>query len=230
MLPMNVLALLRRAFEREQAYHERQQAMIGQQLTARGIADQRVLHAMTQVPRHLFVPAKLREYAYADCALPIEDGQTISQPFMVAYMLQALRLDGSERVLDVGTGSGYAAAVLSLLAAHVYTIERSPVLASSARERLAQLGYTNVSVVEGDGTEGLPMHAPFDAISVAAASPWIPRPLLSQLAHGGRLVIPVGSYDQQLLIRATCQDGEVLTEQLGKVRFVPLIGEHGWTN
>ncbi len=226
---MNLLEQLRQVFERQQGISHHQQSMIQHHLVGRGISDQRVLQAMAHVPRHLFVPPKLRKYAYADRALPIGDGQTISQPFIVAYMLECLHLHGTERVLDVGTGSGYAAAVLSQLVAHVYTIERSAVLVQRARERLQQLGYSNIIVLEGDGTEGLPDYAPFDAIAVAAASPWIPRPLLHQLAEGGRLVIPVGSYEEQLLIRATCRKGEVQTEQLGKVRFVPLIGEHGWT-
>lgn len=227
---MSILEQLRQVFERQQTVSQRQQHMIQQHLVARGISDQRVLQAMVQVPRHLFVPPQLRKYAYSDRALPIGDGQTISQPFMVAYMLQCLRLKGTERVLDIGTGSGYAAAVLSQLVAQVYSIERSAVLVQSARERLARMGYANITVLEGDGTEGLPAHAPFDAIAVAAASPWIPRPLLHQLVpERGRLVIPVGSYEEQLLIRATCREGEVQTEHLGKVRFVPLIGEHGWT-
>lgn len=228
---MSFLSNFREAFRRQAAVSHDQANMIQLQLARRGIHDQAVLEAMVTVPRHLFVPARLRHRAYEDRALPIADGQTISQPFIVAFMAQALQLTGSERVLDVGTGSGYAAAVMSMLAAEVFSIERSPMLAHEARERLALLGYRNVHVVEGDGTEGLPEHAPFDAISVAAASPWLPRPLCQQLVpETGRLVIPVGTYDQQLLMRATVHAGQTSTEKLGSVRFVPLVGEHAWTN
>jgi protein-L-isoaspartate(D-aspartate) O-methyltransferase len=203
-------------------------AMVRTQLAARGIDDERVLAAMQRVPRHLFVPEELREHAYQDRALPIEEQQTISQPFIVALMAQALALNGDERVLEIGTGTGYAAAVLSLLAADVYTIERWPSLAESAERRLHDLGYANTHVYVGDGTAGLAEHAPFDGIVVAAAAPWAPKPLREQLADGGRLVIPVGGRDEQLLLRMIRHGDEVRTERLSGVRFVPLIGAHAW--
>jgi len=207
---------------------EERQAMVRTQLVGRGIDDERVLAAMACVPRHLFVPEELGAQAYEDRALPIEEGQTISQPFIVALMAQALTLAGDERVLEIGAGSGYAAAVLSLLAAEVYTIERWPALAATAERRLHDLGYRNVHVFVGDGTAGLPEYAPFNAIVVAAASPWAPRPLREQLADGGRLIIPVGGRDEQLLLRLTRHGSEVRTERLSGVRFVPLIGAHAW--
>lgn len=210
------------------SYVQEQQRMIRTQLARRGIHDQAVLQAMSTVPRHLFVPEPLREHAYADRALPLPDGQTISQPFIVALMAQTLELRGNERVLDVGTGSGYAAAVLSLLAAEVYTIERSHELAESARTRLAELGYANVAVRLGDGTIGLAEQAPYNAISVGAASPWVPRPLRQQLAEGGRMVIPVGGPSEQLLLLVCKRNGNSQIKQLGGVRFVPLVGEHAW--
>jgi protein-L-isoaspartate(D-aspartate) O-methyltransferase len=202
--------------------------MVRAQLMRRGIRDRNVLHAMEVVPRHLFVPEEIRAEAYTDRALPLPDGQTISQPFIVALMLQTLELRGDEHVLDVGTGSGYAAAVLSVLANNVYTVERSEVLAETARARLADLGYRNVHVHVGDGTMGLPEWSPYDAIHVAAASPWVPRPLRTQLANGGRLVIPVGGDKEQLLLQVKKQHGETKVSQLGGVRFVPLVGEHAW--
>jgi protein-L-isoaspartate(D-aspartate) O-methyltransferase len=207
---------------------EERREMVLTQLARRGIDDERVLAAMAQVPRHLFVPEEVRAHAYQDRALPIEEQQTISQPFIVALMAQALMLGGTERVLEIGTGSGYAAAVLSRVAAEVYTIERWPSLAETAEQRLHDLGYDNVHVYIGDGTAGLPEHAPFDGIVVAAAAPWAPRPLREQLSNGGRLVIPVGGRDEQLLLRMTRRGDEVRTERLSGVRFVPLIGAHAW--
>jgi protein-L-isoaspartate(D-aspartate) O-methyltransferase len=207
---------------------EERRAMVRTQLAGRGIVDARVLDAMACVPRHLFVPEEIREHAYLDRALPIAEQQTISQPFIVALMAQALMLRGDEHVLEIGAGSGYAAAVLSLLAAEVYTIERWPTLAEMAARRLDELGYTNAHVVIGDGTSGLPEQAPFDAIIVAAAAPWAPKPLREQLADGGRLVIPVGGRDEQLLLRLIRYGDDIRTEQLSGVRFVPLIGAHAW--
>jgi protein-L-isoaspartate(D-aspartate) O-methyltransferase len=207
---------------------EERQAMVHTQLACRGISDERVLEAMARVPRHEFVPEEWRAQAYEDRALPIEEGQTISQPFIVALMAQALALRGDERVLEIGTGSGYAAAVLSRLAAEVYTIERWPALAEMAERRLHDLGFTNVHVYVGDGTAGLPAYAPFDAIVVAAAAPWAPKPLREQLSDGGRLVIPVGGRDEQLLLRLTRTGTLARTERLSGVRFVPLIGAHAW--
>jgi len=203
-------------------------AMVRTQLVGRGIEDPRVLDAMARVPRHLFVPQELRAHAYQDRALPIAEQQTISQPFIVALMAQALQLDGDERVLEIGTGSGYAAAVLSLLSAEVYTVERWPSLADAAERRLHDLGYTNVHVYVGDGTSGLREHAPFDGMIVSAAAPWAPKPLREQLADGGRLVIPVGGRDEQLLLRLTRHGDEIRAERLSSVRFVPLIGAHAW--
>ena len=202
---------------------------IDEQLVARGVADARVLDAMRRVPRDAFVPPESHPAAYADRALPIGSGQTISQPYMVAVMTEALRLTGSERVLDVGTGSGYQAAVLSLLAREVITIERRPELADSARTTLATLGYTNVTVITGDGTLGSPEHAPFDGIVVGAGAPRVPAALKAQLStSGGRLVIPVGPPEHQALHVVT-RDGTEFVDILGiGCVFVPLIGEEGW--
>jgi protein-L-isoaspartate(D-aspartate) O-methyltransferase len=202
--------------------------MVRAQLEQRGITDIRVLNAMATVPRHLFVPPEARAQAYGDRALPISDGQTISQPYIVALMAQALSLRPSDRVLEVGAGSGYAAAVLSRLAGEVYTIERWPALAEAAERRLHDLGYSNVHVFQGDGTAGLPAYAPFDGIAVPAAAPWVPRPLREQLGEGGRLVIPVGGRNEQILLRLIRSNHRTHTERLGEVRFVPLLGEHAW--
>jgi len=206
---------------------EAQRAMVAL-LAQRGIRDQRVLEAMLRVPRELFVPPQVRAQAYEDRALPIEGGQTISQPYIVALMAEALALEPNERVLEVGTGSGYAAAVLSLLASEVYTIERHRELAESAERRLQELGYRNVHVFVGDGTDGLPAYAPYDGIVVPAAAPWVPRPLREQLAEGGRLVIPVGGQSEQVLLRVTRRGHQTRSERLCEVRFVPLIGGHAW--
>jgi len=204
-------------------------AWIDDQLVARGIGDARVLDAMRRVARDAFVPDASLAAAYADRALPIGSGQTISQPYMVAVMTEALRLTGGERVLEVGTGSGYQAAILAELAREVITIERRPELAETARRRLAALGYTNVEVLIGDGTLGSPERAPFDGILVAAAAPRVPQPLKLQLADGGRLVVPVGPSDQQALHIVT-RAGEGFTEALGVgCIFVPLIGAEGWS-
>lgn len=207
---------------------QKRQNMVRAQLVRRGISDTMVLQAMAAVPRHLFLPENTRVNAYEDRALPIAEGQTISQPFIVALMAQASMLQGNERVLEIGTGSGYAAAVLSLLASEVFTVEVVPTLAKTARTHLAALGYHNIHVVQGDGTSGLPDQAPFDAICVAAASPWVPKPLRSQLADGGRLVIPVGGREDQLLLRLIRSGDTINVERMSGVRFVPLIGEHAW--
>jgi protein-L-isoaspartate(D-aspartate) O-methyltransferase len=209
-------------------YQVERDAMVRVQLAAREISDERVLRAMAAVPRHRFVPPALQDQAYADCALPIGEGQTISQPFIVAYMAQALELASTDRVLEIGTGSGYAAAVMSLLAAEVYTIERIPALARAAEATLRSLGYANVHVIVDDGTIGLPAYSPFDAISVPAASPWVPQPLRSQLTEGGRLVIPIGGRGEQMLVRLQQRDHLIRTERLSSVRFVPLLGAHAW--
>ena len=198
--------------------------MVSEQIEARGVHDPRVLSAMRRVPRHELVPRSLRDQAYEDHPLPIGAGQTISQPYVVAAMTEALGLSGDERVLEVGTGSGYQAAVLSLLCRQVYSIEIVPELAERARADLARLGYTNVEVRQGDGWRGWPEHAPFDAIVVTAAPEQIPPDLIAQLAVGGRLVIPVGRYEQSLLLVRKTEAG-IEREELFGVRFVPMRGE-----
>jgi len=202
--------------------------MVERQLRRRGITDERVLEAMREVPRELFVPENQRRRAYADSALPIGSGQTISQPWIVAAICQALELRGTERVLEIGTGSGYSAAVLARLAAEVVTIERHAELAKEAAERLRELGVTNVEVVVGDGSRGLPDRAPFEAIAVHATAPGPPMSLLEQLAPGGRLVVPIASRGADMLTLYRRHDGEVITEVIGPCRFVPLIGEEGF--
>lgn len=204
--------------------------MVDEQLGRRDIVDQRVLAAMRRVPRHLFVPPQLSGDAYLDMPLPIGEGQTISQPYIVALTAQALALGPSDKVLEIGTGSGYAAAVLAELAGEVLSIERNSVLAARARERLHSLGYANVRVLEGDGTVGYAQEAPYQAISVTASGPRVPPSLVAQLAPGGRLLIPVGANDwvQELVLVRKLADEQVLRESLGSVRFVPLIGKEGW--
>ena len=204
--------------------------MIRAQLQRRGITDTRVLQAMREVPRHAFVPVEWRHEAYSDRPLPIADEQTISQPYMVAIMTQSLALQGHECVLEVGTGSGYQAAVLSRLVAHVYTIEYFPTLAESARAMLQRLGYTNVQVITADGSLGLPAHAPYQGILVAAAAPHVPQPMLAQLAEGGRLVIPVGSRTTQDLLIVTRHNDSYTQERSVPCRFVPLLGQEGWAD
>jgi protein-L-isoaspartate(D-aspartate) O-methyltransferase len=202
--------------------------MIRDQLEGRNVRDERVLEAMVAVPRHIFVPQQLSERAYDDNALPIGEGQTISQPFIVALTAAALQIGPQDRVLEIGTGSGYAAAVLGKLAAEVWSVERFRSLAVEAKQRLQALGYTNVHIGVGDGTGGWPEHAPYDAIAVAAAAPEVPRPLLDQLAPGGRLVLPVGPRDDQHMLRIVRTAQGFKQQNLGPVRFVPLVGEHGW--
>ncbi|MFQ5416728.1 MAG: protein-L-isoaspartate(D-aspartate) O-methyltransferase [Myxococcota bacterium] len=199
-------------------------------LAAAGVSDRRVLDAMASVPRHLLVPDALAGNAYDENrALPIGEGQTISAPHVVAAMSEALELTGSEQVLEVGTGSGYQAAILSRLASRVVSIERKPRLAASARTSLDGLGIVNVVVYLGDGTSGWPSEAPYDAIVVTAGGPDVPRPLLAQLAPGGRLVGPFGSREEQQLLRVRRgQDGGLMHEALGRCRFVELVGSHGW--
>jgi protein-L-isoaspartate(D-aspartate) O-methyltransferase len=202
--------------------------MVERQLRRRGIADERVLDAMGRVPRELFVPDGMRAYAYSDDALPIGERQTISQPFVVATICSLLALDGDERVLDVGTGSGYQAAVLAELAADVVTIERIAPLAATARAALAEAGYANVEVRVGDGSLGVPDRAPFDGIAVAAAAPDVPAALYEQLVEGGRLVVPRGTLGhQELVLVARSAAGPVERTAL-PVRFVPLVGDEGF--
>jgi protein-L-isoaspartate(D-aspartate) O-methyltransferase len=198
--------------------------MVEQQIETRGVRDARTLAAMRKVRRHLFVPPALVEEAYDDHPLPIGHGQTISQPYIVAFMTEALRLEGGETVLEIGTGSGYQAAVLAEIAAHVYSIEIVPALADEARRRLAALGYANVAVRAGDGYQGWPDAAPFDAIVVTAAAPRIPEPLKAQLRDGGRLVLPVGDEWQELIV-VTRRGDRFETKQVLPVRFVPMTGE-----
>ncbi len=210
------------------SYEYSRHLMVQDQIAARGVSDERVLSAMETVPRHLFVNEESRERAYNDCALPIDDGQTISQPYMVALMSELLGLKGDEKVLEIGTGSGYQSAVLSMLASEVFTLERLPGIAAKADKLLKELGYDNVHVSTTDGTLGLPDEAPFDGIIVTAAAPEVPDCYLEQLKENGILVIPVGGRYSQSLYRITKRpDGYERTLSTGCV-FVPLIGEKGW--
>ena len=211
-------------------FAEQRRQLVEQQVKSRGVTDPAVLAALEAVPREKFLPPELAEFAYFDRALPIEMGQTISQPYIVALMTEALRLRPTDRVLEVGTGSGYAAAILGKVAREVFTIERHGELAEQAVSRLREQGFDNVRVLHGDGTLGWPEHAPYNAIVVAAGGPEVPPALLAQLAVGGRLVIPVGeAKSQQSLVRVTKTGAESFErEDLGEVRFVPLIGAGGW--
>ncbi|OAG27199.1 protein-L-isoaspartate(D-aspartate) O-methyltransferase [Thermodesulfatator autotrophicus] len=209
-------------------YQKARERMVQTQIAARGIKDPRVLAAMLKVPRHLFVEEALKDQAYGDYPLPIGEGQTISQPYIVALMTEALELKGPEKVLEVGTGSGYQAAILAELARWVYSIERYSSLARRAKRILESLGYNNVIIKVGDGTKGWPEAAPFDAIIVTAAGPKIPEPLIEQLKDGGRLVMPVGDEWSQYLIKVTKKGDQLIKENLGAVRFVKLVGEYGF--
>jgi protein-L-isoaspartate(D-aspartate) O-methyltransferase len=199
------------------------QLMVDSQLRARGISDSRVLDAMLRVPRHKFVPGPYRAQAYEDHPLPIGDNQTISQPYIVAVMLASLQISPTDKVLEVGTGSGYVTALLAELAAQVFSVERYPALAKSAREVLAALGYTNVRVFTGDGTLGLPSVAPFDAIMVSAAAPDLPPALIAQLRDHGRMMIPIGTDDSQQLQFIRMVDRQPVVTPRELVRFVPLV-------
>ena len=211
-----------------QRFARERERMVEQQLAARGISDGRLLDAMGRVPRHLFVEEALRDQAYRDHPLPIGEGQTISQPFIVARMTELLRLTGKEKVLEIGTGSGYQAAVLAELAARVCTVERIPRLAARARQTLEALGYSNVWVRTANGTFGWPDEAPFDRILVAAGGPAVPPPLFEQLAEGGRMVMPVGEVDSQRLQVIEKIRGEMrVTDDSGCV-FVKLVGKYAW--
>jgi len=212
------------------AFADKRRRMVDEQITARGVIDPVVLRAMRAVPRERFVPSSAAEVAYEDSPVPIEEGQTISQPYVVALMAEALRLTGRDRVLEIGAGSGYGAAVLSRIAAEVYAIERHASLAELARRRMKDLGFGNVHVIHGDGTLGWSERAPYNGIVVAAGGPSVPEALRSQLAIGGRLVIPVGASQQvQELVRVTrIGPDDYRQEELGTVRFVPLIGAQGW--
>ncbi len=197
-------------------------------LEAQGISDKNVLEVMRRIPRHLFIPNALWDQAYVDHPVPIDCGQTISQPYIVALMTQALQLTKSDRVLEIGTGSGYQTAILAELAQHVYTIERFPELSEKAQKLLKEAGYTNISFRVGDGTMGWPEEAPFEKIIVTAAAPDVPRPLIEQLAEGGRLVIPVGGRQLQTLLQITKEGEKLRREELCACSFLPLIGREGW--
>ncbi len=209
-------------------YKRLRDLMVETQLIPRGIKDERVLNAMRNVPRHLFVPEYIRHSAYDDMALPIGEDQTISQPYMVAIMTELLELKGDEKVLEIGTGSGYQAAVLAELAGEVYTIERIPELADRARKKLADNGYDNAHVTVSDGTKGLEDLAPFDRIIITAAAPKIPEPIINQLKEGGIIVVPVGERFSQMLIKGRKEKGILIEEYHTPCVFVPLVGEYGW--
>jgi protein-L-isoaspartate(D-aspartate) O-methyltransferase len=209
-------------------FAELRASMVERQLRGRGISDERVLAAMGKVPREEFVPERYRGRAYADSALPIGEGQTISQPWIVAAICQALELSGGERVLEVGTGSGYSAAVLSHLAAEVLSIERHALLAAAAQREIDSLGIANVEIVVGDGSRGLPERAPFEAIAVHATAPTAPLTLLGQLADGGRLVVPIAASGADMLTVLERRRDALTEEMIGPCRFVPLVGEEGF--
>jgi len=206
------------------------EAMVERHLKRRGITEQEIVDAFLAVPREAFVSPEYADLAYGDHPLPIEAGQTISQPYIVALMIQAAGIKAGDKVLEVGAGSGYAAAVISRIAGTVVAIERQHDLIALARQRLERLGYDNVEIVEGDGTRGCPEHAPFDAILAAASGSHVPKPWIEQLADGGRIVMPVGepSWVQELIKVTKGPNGKLIQENLGGVRFVPLIGEEGW--
>jgi len=209
-------------------FAEERRLMVESQIRRRGVVNERVLHIMAAVPRHEFVPPFWIMQAYTDEPLPIGYGQTISQPYIVAAMAAALALTGSENVLEIGTGCGYQAAVVSLLARELHTVEILPELAQPAAERLQRLGYSNVHVHCGDGTLGWPEFSPYNAILIAAAAPAVPEPLLQQLAEGGRLIAPVGDKEKQELQLITRSEGRLLVRQGAPCRFVRLMGRHGW--
>jgi protein-L-isoaspartate(D-aspartate) O-methyltransferase len=213
----------------EEGYGRLRELMVERQLVPRGVRDERVLRAMRKVERHLFMPEGTGDAAYEDRAAPIGESQTISQPYMVAIMTQLLELTGDEKVLEIGTGSGYQAAILSELAGDVFTIERNRALAEGAAKKLDAFGYKNCKVFVGDGALGLEEYAPFDRIIVTAAAPAIPPPLVSQLIEGGIIVAPVGERLTQILVSGRKIKGSLVTEEHFPCAFVPLIGEHGWS-
>ncbi|MGA2120851.1 MAG: protein-L-isoaspartate(D-aspartate) O-methyltransferase [Methanoregula sp.] len=202
--------------------------MVEQQIQSRGISNPQVLRALREIPRHLFIPTPYNTSAYEDAPLPIGNGQTISQPYIVALMTELLDPRPEDRVLEIGAGSGYQAAILSMLVRYVTTIERIPAVADLARENLAKIGLKNISIIVGDGTRGYPENAPYDGIMITAATPEIPKPLIDQLTFGGILVAPVGGREIQELITLTRNENGMVCSSHGGVRFVPLIGEHGW--
>ncbi|MDY6795683.1 MAG: protein-L-isoaspartate(D-aspartate) O-methyltransferase [Actinomycetota bacterium] len=202
--------------------------MVERQIASRGIGNPRVLNAMLSVHRHLFVPGSMQDRAYDDSPLPIGDGQTISQPYMVAWMTELLNIRDTDRILEVGTGSGYQAAILCELSEKVFSIEKYSSLAAKAEERLNSLGYENVTIRVGDGSLGWPEEAPFDGIIVTAGSPAVPEPLIEQLSDGGRLVIPVGPSGMQMLTLVRREGAKYITREEGSCVFVPLVGKFGW--
>lgn len=204
--------------------------MVKEQLIPRGISDRRVLEAFDRVQRHKFVPLDMQKIAYADNPLPVGEGQTISQPYMVALMTEKLALKGDEKVLEIGTGSGYQAAILAELAKEIYSIERFTMLAERARETLECTGYKNVKIMTGDGTLGWGEYAPFDRIIVTAGAPHIPETLFAQLKEGGRMVIPVGGGLSQVLTVVEKEDGRIKAHDICGCVFVPLVGKEGWKN
>lgn len=212
----------------EDFYPTARHSMVKEQLVERGITDPRVIHAMSTVPRHLFIPEEFREHAYADGPLPIGANQTISQPYIVGLMSQLLNLHGDEIVLEIGTGSGYQAAILGKLARQVYSIERHEFLSEQATQVLHELGYENIVIMTGDGSRGLLAHSPFDGILIAAATPEVPQIILDQLAEGGRLIVPTGGPEGQILERWTRHGHRYKREEIIPVAFVPLRGKHGW--
>jgi protein-L-isoaspartate(D-aspartate) O-methyltransferase len=216
------------SFRHAPNFEEQRASMVERQLHRRGISDERVLAAMAKVPREHFVPEDVRRSAYNDSALPIGHEQTISQPWVVAAICQALHLGGGENVLEIGTGSGYSAAVLAQLAGHVVSVERVPELGEWARTRLDELGIHNVQVIVGDGSRGYPEGAPYDAIAVHAASPEAPHSMLSELARDGRLVVPIATGSADLLTAFIRENGNLRQETIGPCRFVPLIGAEGF--
>ncbi len=204
--------------------------MVEQQIRARGITNPRVLGAMREIPRHLFIPPPYDRSAYEDAPLPIGNGQTISQPYIVALMTELLDPQPTDHVLEIGAGSGYQAAILSLLVQHITTVERIPDVADLARKNIAKLGLKNIHIIIGDGTWGYPDNAPYNGIMITAATPEIPKPLIDQLAIGGVLVAPVGDREIQELVTVTKKESGMVRSAHGGVRFVPLIGEYGWAD
>lgn len=215
-------------FQDKKDFAAEREKMVEAQIARRGITSPRVLEAFRSVPRHQFVPRGRQDHAYEDRPLPIGEDQTISQPYIVAYMTEKLALRNKDKVLEIGTGSGYQAAILAELAGEVYTVERHRSLAESTAEKLKRMGYENIQVFLRDGTLGLPEHSPYDAIIVTASAPEIPQALLDQLAEGGRLIMPIGGRRGQVLKLSTKKEGEISTEMLSPVAFVPLIGDQGW--
>lgn len=209
---------------------EQRQKMVAVQLRRRGVRDERVLAAMERVPRHEFISPQLLHRAYDDEPVPIGEGQTVSQPYIVGYMLEALEIQPENRVLEIGTGTGYQAALVAELAREVVTIERHAVLAEVARRNLERLGYRNVAVINADGTQGWAAGAPYDRIIVAAASPQVPPPLFEQLVEGGKMIVPVGSTEVQELLLVRKESGQPMATRLEGCRFVPLIGAEGFTH